>query len=368
MHYFSSQVPPVPYSEVRSKRLLWKKKRENYRRHGYDQPFNTHFYTVASENKTELQNLEFTAMMAGVDLHILGIGRKYTSWLQKLEWYAEALLDEDKNNVEDDDILVMIDAYDVLLTPMVRQIALRLSQSPTPLVACSENGQYPEPEAPWFYPREAILSFSSDIPHHSEVPQNDELRRVGGTTRFLNSGCLAGRGKDMKDFLNKIYHEMTLVRDDQQVYVRYFLRNPHIISVDSESLVAVGPSSLKQQTSIFQCGWRVPQSAFTELSYTGVAKFYGNFLPVGIFHMNNRQSEPLYHTLVSMFRNLYEACFAGKYGSQMLQALHLVIDGNDAKAESILSNIIVASAHSGLLSRVEEICIENIRHKHGLSM
>lgn len=118
---------------------------------GTDRKYKTHIYTVASDNTTQLQNLQFTAALAGVELTVLGLGLKYEGWLQKLEWYFEALIsptttatattyDNAHRLIHDDDILVLIDAYDVLLTPMVRQLPWHLSKFSTPIVMCAENG------------------------------------------------------------------------------------------------------------------------------------------------------------------------------------------------------------------------------------
>ena len=47
----------------------------------------------------------------------------------------------------------------------------------------------------------------------------------------------------MKQFIMDLYQDMVIVRDDQQLFVRYLLRNPHILSVD------IG-------NHLFQCGYK----------------------------------------------------------------------------------------------------------------
>mmetsp|Transcript_9040 Transcript_9040/g.16962 ORF Transcript_9040/g.16962 Transcript_9040/m.16962 type:complete len:1292 (-) Transcript_9040:256-4131(-) len=366
---FALQIPPVTFAAVQIARRQWGEQRKLYstKMCASGPCYQTHLYTVASHNKTELQNLEFTARMAGMQLHVLGIGQEYKSWLQKLEWYVEALLTDANNDVADDDILVMMDAYDVLLTPMIRQLGKFIGRSSTPLLACSENGQYPEPEAPWLYPRGSYSAFSPPreiLPSHNIRVAKDKkgIRRVGGTTRFLNSGCVAGRARDVKDFLRDIFHEMNLVRDDQQVYVRHFLRHPHLISVDAEQ-----HNEHLQQSSVFQCGWRVPMEAFTELAHTGVARFYGDYLPVGLYHMNNRQSEPLYQALVGMFRQLHEVCFEGMFGPRLLAALHLIVDGEGERARRVLDELMREAKEAGFgPTSAVIVCGKNIASGLGL--
>ena len=44
----------------------------------------------------------------------------------------------------DDDVVVIVDAYDILLLPAVRMAPAFLASSSAPLVFCAENGGYPE--------------------------------------------------------------------------------------------------------------------------------------------------------------------------------------------------------------------------------
>ncbi len=46
--------------------------------------------------------------------------------------------------VPDDDAVMFMDAYDVLVFPAIVKAAAVLAQSPTPIVFCAERGVYPE--------------------------------------------------------------------------------------------------------------------------------------------------------------------------------------------------------------------------------
>jgi hypothetical protein len=46
--------------------------------------------------------------------------------------------------IDDNDVIVLLDAYDVLLFPTVRRLRTFLSQSPAPIIFCAEQGIYPE--------------------------------------------------------------------------------------------------------------------------------------------------------------------------------------------------------------------------------
>ena len=100
----------------------------------------------------------------------------------------------------DDDVIVMMDAYDVVVSAPIRNIAEQLAHSPTPIVYCAENGVYPDASSecgvvygvlsniasgPWFYYRGGILSSFVDA----------EGR---GVPRFLNSGCVMGRAQQVR--------------------------------------------------------------------------------------------------------------------------------------------------------------------------
>jgi hypothetical protein len=135
-----------------------------------------------------------------------------------------------------------------------------------------------------------------------------------------------------------------------------------MISVDVEMY-----NQGKQQSSMFQCGWRVSVGAFTELAHTGVARFYGAYLPVGLFHMNNRQSEPLYKALASMYRQLHDTCFAGRRGPQLLEAVHMLVDRKQDEAELLLASLVLEDDNDGfLLTAAERACLVSIARGTGL--
>lgn len=99
---------------------------------------------------------------------VIGIGREYTDYTQKIVWYLEAL--EGVNTtlrMIDDDIVVLIDAYDVILFPAARRISQTLQTFSTPVVFCSENGIYPEFAAPWYYARGSM--YWNSFNEHNQV-------------------------------------------------------------------------------------------------------------------------------------------------------------------------------------------------------
>ena len=374
--YFSKQLQPITYAKVRETRRRWYIQREVYSKHYSQKPYKVHFYTVASENKTNLQNLELTAKLAGVQLQVLGLGREYTSWLQKAEWYMESLLSEESyQEVANDDILLLMDAYDVLLTPFIRRVDKHLSLSPTPLLACAEYGQYPESEPPWFYPQGSSSPFDSTLPGGGASGG-----RMGGAARFMNSGCLLGRAGDVRDFLQTTFSEMSQIRDDQQVFVRHFLRRPDLLSVDvsasgsGSGTASTGRHQSQRRDAMFFCGWRVPLGVFTELAVTGAPRMYDEYLPLGLFHMNNRQSDPLYALIASMYRKLYDTCFSGPRGPLLLATLHHLIDSADLKSTAYFYEEMSRKYYYTHVNRAPDLtpnevyCVKNILKGQGLNL
>ena len=151
------------------------------------------------------------------------------------------------NNISDSSIIIMIDAYDVMLFPRIKTIGRVslllyikyvliititfkvLSSSTTPIVFCSEYGVYPEIPSNYYY-RQSSSSSSSSSSSYQE---------------YLNSGCIAGiiitrlltlcimmilmtigragQIKAMLQYANDESDNGFIYKDDQQLYVRYFL-------------------------------------------------------------------------------------------------------------------------------------------------
>lgn len=49
-----------------------------------------------------------------------------------------------KSVLQDDDVIVLMDAYDVVVFPSIRHVDEVLMHSPAPIVFCNEAGIYPE--------------------------------------------------------------------------------------------------------------------------------------------------------------------------------------------------------------------------------
>jgi hypothetical protein len=95
-----------------------------------------------------------SAKLSGIELTVLGLGETYQNYDDKLKHYYSFL--HESTVAKDDDIVVFIDAYDVLLFPHSRRLHELIALSPTAIVACAESGVYPEPMVRT-YPQELCL-------------------------------------------------------------------------------------------------------------------------------------------------------------------------------------------------------------------
>ena len=193
-------------------------------------PFRTQFVTMASRDTPNLQNLIFSARFSGLPLDVVGMldkdeGTKNDStpfnYAEKIvAFYNYVVSSLAENTLLSDDILVMVDAYDVLLLPAARRIGQYVyAKSPTPIISCAENGVYPEGPSAFAYNHHQYRFFNED--------DADNLDQ-----RFLNSGCIAGRVGQVFAMLQAAYDLRDVYRNDQQFYVRYHLSHPDLLSLD----------------------------------------------------------------------------------------------------------------------------------------
>jgi hypothetical protein len=172
-----------------------------------------HFLSVASNLTDNVRMLQLSAVLSGVHLVTLGLGEPWGGYCDKLKWYL-AWLSSTSATVFDDDVVVLLDAYDVLLFPAIGSIGARFKETAaTPIVFCAENGVYPEAASALFY------------------------RRGGGArvARFLNSGCIVGRVGQVREMLEEVLSRSDVFADDQQLYTRFALAHPGLVSLDVDS-------------------------------------------------------------------------------------------------------------------------------------
>lgn len=209
------------------------------------------------------------------------------------------------------------------------------------------------------------------------------------TTRFINSGVIIGRGKEMKEMIEHVYYYRNTIRDDQQLFYRYYLSLPHRISIDTEqrhtfttykALDAVNAFAMttnmdllyghrlvnKDEIDVLVYHW-TPLIAAEEAKPEGLTgnnptqqQLYQMKLllqqlhTIGIVHANNRRSNLLYTLFTQMMQRFRSSFFAGKHDKGLLlQAMWFTQDGEYDKAWKLLHHPKVLSNSTIGASNVE---------------
>jgi len=212
-------VVAAPYATVRRGRAHWAQARGTAQR-----PATMHVVTMASHETEGLGNLRRSAQLAGLvevgadgtplddgdddsataaagkgkgkgkgprrhTFRVVGLGAPYEDYTDKIRALHTSLRQTPAPAptaaaagtravpspsptavIHDDDVVVVVDAYDVLLLPAVRAAPAFLAASPAPVVFCSENGQVCRHITMSPFPSRALL-----LLHRAKVPSH---RRV----------------------------------------------------------------------------------------------------------------------------------------------------------------------------------------------
>ncbi len=307
------------------------------------QPFRTHYLTMASKVTDKLQNLLYTAQTSGLTLSVVGLDspdvdgadaqpERPFDYADKVVAYYTYLSDSLRSGaVSSDDVVVLLDAYDVLLFPDARRIGTHLYEhSATPIMFCAENGVYPEPSSQFLYPH----------PPHSQAGGGDgaPLGR-----RYLNSGCMAGRAGQVFRMVQAAYDLRDSFKNDQQFYAKYALTHPDLVSLDySSALFFTSHKSMSCRS------WAVVTNELT-FHYYAVAPASANdkveqgqgqedrWGGIGVLHANNLASNRVYHVAAQAYKQATDTHYRGPDGSLLLEAVWALADRRFARAARLLS-------------------------------
>lgn len=253
------------YLEVRSGRRLWALQRQLLSRSLQGQ-LKVHYVTAASSETVELGNLRHSAKLSGIDLTVLGLNRSYSGYHDKLNWYFEYMTSTERP-VDDNDVVVLMDAYDVLLFPAARDFGETFQTvSPTPIVFCAESGIYPDFTVAGLYPRGRM---------------DEYFLGSQGLPRFLNSGCIIGRAGQIKAMLGEAQTAGPYYRDDQRWFVLYAITHPHLVSLDVHKRFFVTTHAYRGEMHLSPA-----------LRLTVKPSRYDN--AIGLMHCNNRGGNKFY--------------------------------------------------------------------------
>lgn len=155
-----------------------------------------HVCTVATHNDPGLFRLQRSCQRKGVPLVVLGQGRPYPSNGIKLQFVKEYL-----DTLPDDDILLFIDGFDVIILDDGQTILEKFLSKNTPFFISKEMNFGP--------------AFSRDlIANYPNAPTNFQ---------FINSGGYIGYVKFIKQLFDSLSFQIN-IDDQDQIHV-HFLKN-----------------------------------------------------------------------------------------------------------------------------------------------
>ncbi len=177
---------------------------------------------VSTAMRSELKTLIKSAEELGFKFDVLGMNTKWMGLGSKVTMFADYLKD-----VDDNELVLFVDAFDVLLLPDAANIARIFADSFTAakVVLGGEKACSPD---------------KSLTPVFPDLDYNKPFQ-------FLNSGSYIGLVKNVKMMLEDVssdiaeHHAFTgaspMALDDQRWFTRYYLRNPGVAQMDVEGVM-----------------------------------------------------------------------------------------------------------------------------------
>ncbi|CDR33002.1 glycosyltransferase domain-containing protein [Criblamydia sequanensis] len=166
-----------------------------------DESLPLHICTVASRPKPGLQQLLLSAEKFGLKVEVLGMGLPYKKNGQKLSYMKMYL-----ENIPDTDLVLFVDAYDVIFLANENVIKDKFYSFNSPFVISAETNCFPFQELASAYPESPTLF------------------------KYLNSGTYMGYAGYIKFLLNEFIIEED--KSDQGQLTKLFLRREHEITLD----------------------------------------------------------------------------------------------------------------------------------------
>lgn len=333
-----------------------------------------------------------------------------------MHYYIEYLMSEPG---DDNDVILFVDAYDIILFPHIQKIDQLIYQSKTPILFCSEAGIYVEYAGKYIlacfsFPLSHLLFFlylgahayyargkynTNHLKHlkrydyksfntsyegdESVEDVDDDYEMLTDPEYFINSGCIVGRRKEMKQLLTYVRAYNEIIRDDQQIMYRYHMLYPamssldvyHDFSLTTFQQTATGSAfSLVCTYDLFYMTQyyneyhpsylEVPPSTETPDASDGkkknerMRKKTREYYYIGLIHSNNKYSNGFYQYFMSLLRHYYQYYYdpsasssttfpmslSGGLGDKritgrLLEAVWLVNDGQLDAADAILSSL-----------------------------
>ncbi len=171
-----------------------------------------HVISVATVS-AEADDLVNSAKQHGLNVELLGVGEKWQGGVMadgpggghKVHYLRSRL-----RNVNDNDIIMFVDGYDVIINDNETELINRFKQFGADVVFGAEPPCWPDPSIA------------------------DQFPQVHTRNRFLNSGGFIGRAKVIKEMLRS---DINKSDDDQLYYQKIFLSGKFNIKLDVENYI-----------------------------------------------------------------------------------------------------------------------------------
>lgn len=159
-----------------------------------------HVCTVASYKHKNLDKLIFSCKKHHIDLEVIGLGLPYYGNATRLLRMAEYL-----NTLDDNDIVMCVDAFDVLIIADKEMILKKFLNMNTPFIMSAEKGCYPFPKYANQYP-----------------PTSSPFK-------FINAGGYIGYVRNLKTWLADLSPIKLRGSDQGQITKHYLYKKPFFL-------------------------------------------------------------------------------------------------------------------------------------------
>jgi hypothetical protein len=155
-----------------------------------------------------------SAKLYNVDLDMMGVGYNYRYLKDKL-----FILEQHIQELDDETLITCIDGFDTLINSKLENLDNIFNEFNTKVVISSER----------------IFSYQW---HNYQ----DKFEKIESPYRYVNSGTITGRVKDIKNMLKEIYtyREMDMTDIDQGlvgIWVYKNMDNPSVVKLDTEGKI-----------------------------------------------------------------------------------------------------------------------------------
>jgi hypothetical protein len=162
-----------------------------------------HVCTLATKPKEGLDRLLESCHFHNILLTVMGMGKPFRGCGDKL-LYSQELL----NTLPDDDILLYIDAYDILIVQPTEKILNAFLQMKANIVVSAERFCHPD--------KELASQFQAET-----------------SFKYICAGAFIGYVKSLKTLFNN-FSPIDPEADDQRIFTRYYLQHPGEILIDTQ--------------------------------------------------------------------------------------------------------------------------------------